>query len=39
MEFVRSLLILATSLQVASADANDTGRYPLPTSKVRLATA
>ena len=34
MELGHGLLILATFLQVASADANDTGRYPLPPSKV-----
>ena len=33
MEFGRGLLILATFLQVASADANDTDRYTLPPSK------
>jgi len=36
MEFVRGLLILATCLQVASADANDTDRYTLPPSKVYI---
>jgi hypothetical protein len=35
MEIVRSLLILATFLQVASADANDTG-YRLPPNKEHI---
>ena len=38
MEFGRGLLILATLLQVASADANDTDRYTLPPSKVYIET-
>jgi hypothetical protein len=36
MEFVRGLLILATFMPVASADVNDTNRYPLPPSKVYI---
>jgi hypothetical protein len=36
MEFGRGLMILVISLQIASADANDTGRYALPPSKVYL---
>ena len=36
MELGHGLLILATFLQVASAEANDTGRYPLPPSKVYI---
>jgi hypothetical protein len=32
----RGLLILATFLQVGSADANDTDRYTLPPSKVYI---
>jgi len=36
MEFGRGLLILATFMPVASADANDTGRYPLLPSKVYI---
>jgi hypothetical protein len=36
MEFVRGLLILATFLQVAGADANDTDSYALPPSKVYI---
>lgn len=38
MEFVRSLLILATYMSVASADTNDDDRYTLPPSKVYIQT-
>jgi hypothetical protein len=36
MKFERGLLILATFLQIASADADDTDRYTLPPSKVYI---
>ncbi len=36
MELGRSLLILATFLQVASSDADDADRYALPLSKVYI---
>lgn len=36
MKLRHSLLIMATFLQVASADADDTDRYALPPSKVYI---